>query len=253
MSETTPLFLSLFLISTFVGAFTSGLTGFASGLVVSGVWLQILTPQQTAVLIACYGVVNQSYAVWKLRRSFSFRRIIPFIVGGLLGVPLGTLLVAAVDPAAIKFIVGILLICYSAYGLLRPALKAVASNSATDTGMGVLNGLLGGLTGLGGVIVTIWVQLRDWPKDVQRSVFQPVIFTTMAMTILAYAVSGGLTYQVGGLFLLGLPALGLGLWTGLRVYGHLDDAGFRKAILVLLLFSGISLVCTPLLRAGNII
>jgi hypothetical protein len=44
--------IALFLIATFLGGFTTGLTGFASGLVVSGVWLQIITPLQTAVLIA---------------------------------------------------------------------------------------------------------------------------------------------------------------------------------------------------------
>ena len=247
MPADTPLFLSLFLLSTFIGSFTSGLTGFAAGLVVSGVWLQILTPQQTAVLIACYGVVNQSYAVWKLRRSFSVRRIIPFIAGGLIGVPLGTVLVAVVNPATVKLVVGVLLICYAAYGLFRPALKPIPSSGPTDTGMGVLNGLLGGLTGLGGVVVTIWVQLRDWPKDVQRSVFQPVIFATMAMTVVANAAGGAITLDVVKLFLLGLPALGAGLWLGMRLYGHLDDAAFRKAILLLLLFSGVSLLLTPLL------
>ena len=41
--------LALFLISTFLGGLTSGLAGFAAGLVVSGVWLHILTPTQTAV------------------------------------------------------------------------------------------------------------------------------------------------------------------------------------------------------------
>ena len=247
MPADTPLFLALFLVSTFIGSFTSGLTGFAAGLVVSGVWLQILTPQQTAVLIACYGVVNQSYAVWKLRRAFSVRRIIPFIAGGLVGVPLGTMLVAVVNAATVKLVVGVLLIVYAAYGLFRPALGPVPSNAPADTGMGMLNGLLGGLTGLGGVVVTIWVQLRDWPKDVQRSVFQPVIFTTMAMTVIANVAGGALTFDVLKLFLLGLPALGAGLWLGMRLYGHLDDAAFRRAILVLLLFSGASLLLTPVL------
>ena len=82
--------LALFLISTFFGGLTSGLAGFAAGLVVSGVWLHILTPMQTATLIACYGIVNQSYTVWKLRHAYSWRRVLPNIAGGLVGVPLGT-------------------------------------------------------------------------------------------------------------------------------------------------------------------
>jgi hypothetical protein len=44
------------------------------------------------------------------------------------------------------------------------------------------------------------------------------------------------------IYLLGLPALGGGLWVGLKLYGHLDDASFRKVILVLLLLSGLVLI-----------
>jgi len=41
---------------------------------------------------------------------------------------------------------------------------------------------------------------------------------------------------------LGLPALLAGTWAGLKLYGHLDEASFRKIVLLLLLVSGIALV-----------
>ncbi len=134
------------------------------------------------------------------------------------------------------------MIVYSAYNLARPSFRPIRSNSAIDVGIGVLNGLLGGLTGLGGVISTIWVQLGGGPKDAQRAIFQPVLFVTMTMTTLTFAASGHLfNADILKLFLLGLPALLLGLWVGVRLYGRLDDAGFRKLILLLLLVSGLSL------------
>ncbi|HEY4973574.1 MAG TPA: hypothetical protein VII41_08190, partial [Steroidobacteraceae bacterium] len=61
--------LGLFLVSTFFGGAVSGLAGFAMGLVVSGVWLHILTPVQTAALIVGYGLLVQSYSIWKLRHA----------------------------------------------------------------------------------------------------------------------------------------------------------------------------------------
>ena len=113
---------------------------------------------------------------------------------------------------------------------------------------GFLNGLLGGLTGLGGVISTVWVQLGGGAKDAQRAIFQPVLFLTMTMTTLTFAVSGHLfKIDTIKLFVLGLPALLLGLWIGIKLYGKLDDAAFRKAILILLLISGLSLVGPTLL------
>jgi uncharacterized membrane protein YfcA len=40
----------------------------------------------------------------------------------------------------------------------------------------------------------------------------------------------------------------LGLWVGVKLYGKLDDAAFRKAILILLLISGFSLVIPAFFR-----
>jgi uncharacterized membrane protein YfcA len=241
--------IGLFLLATFLGGFTSGLTGFAAGLVVSGVWLQILTPLQTAVLIAACGVVNQGYGIWKVRHGLKWPRILPFVIGGAVGVPLGAYLVTFLNPAHVRVGVGALLIVYSAYNLARPTFTPIKSNAAIDTGIGVLNGLLGGLTGLGGVISTIWVQLGGGKKDAQRAIFQPVLFITMSMTTLTFAAAGHLfNADILKLFFMGLPALLLGLWTGVRLYGRLDDAAFRKAILVLLLISGLSLVVPAFFR-----
>jgi len=39
-----------------------------------------------------------------------------------------------------------------------------------------------------------------------------------------------------------LPMLLAGTWVGMRLYGRLDEASFRKVVLVLLLLSGIFLV-----------
>jgi uncharacterized membrane protein YfcA len=242
---------SLFLIATFLGGFTSGLTGFAAGLVVSGIWLHILTPLQTAVLIAAYGMVNQAYGIWNVRRSLQWRRILPFVVGGFGGVPLGAYLVTYLDPALLRTGVGALLVLYSAYNLARPNIPPIKSTPVLDGGVGVLNGLLGGLTGLGGVISTIWCQLGGGPKDIQRAIFQPVLFLTMTITTLTFGAAGHLFHaEILQLFFLGLPALLLGLWAGVALYGRLDDAAFRKAILILLLLSGLSLALPAAFPSG---
>jgi uncharacterized membrane protein YfcA len=44
------------------------------------------------------------------------------------------------------------------------------------------------------------------------------------------------------LFLFGLPVLFAGTWLGMKLYGRLDEAKFRKIVLVLLLLSGAALV-----------
>jgi uncharacterized membrane protein YfcA len=234
--------LGLFLLAAFIGGFASGLAGFAMGFVVSGIWLHILTPIQTTTLIVGYGLLTQGYGVWKLRRAVSWRNIAPFIIGGAIGVPIGTMLLTYVDPAYLRSGVGVLLVIYGAYGLAQPKLKPVPAGVAADAGIGFANGMLAGLTGLPGFIITIWCQLRGWTKDVQRAVFQPVMLAAIVMNVVSLGLVGAITADTMRLYVLGLPAMIAGLWVGFKLYGRLDDAAFRKVLLVLLLIAGLGLI-----------
>lgn len=233
--------IGLYLAATFVGGLTSGFAGFAFGLIVSGVWLHFLSPLQVALLTACYGLFSQGYGVWKLRRSLNLWLAAPFIVGSAIGVPIGTLLLTTIDPASLRVVIGALLVIYSIYGLARPTFIVRAVRGA-EVGIGVLNGILGGLTGLAGIVVTVWCQLQGWPKDKQRTVFQPVLFLALAMSAVSLSIAGGVTADGIRLFLFGLPFLFAGLWCGFRLYGKADETIFRKAILILLLLSGVALI-----------
>lgn len=238
--ETTAL--AIFLLSAFVGGITTGLAGFAMGLVVSGIWLHVLTPVQTAALIIGYGLLVQTYGVWKLRHAVDWRRVVPLAAGGALGVPLGVMLLAHLDPVLLRRAVGVLLVLYSLYGLLRPKLAPVRANIPADGIVGFVNGVLGGLTGLAGPIVVIWCQLTGVPRDAQRAIFQPVILAAFVMTAAGLAIEGAVTMDLLRLFALGLVPVAAGIWLGWQLYGRLDEEGFRKLILVLLFLSGLVLM-----------
>jgi uncharacterized protein len=136
----------------------------------------------------------------------------------------------------------VLSVLYGTYSLARPAFVSVPSRVPADVGIGFLNGLLGGLTGLNGIIVTIWCQLRGWPKEVQRTVSQPVNLAAIVMSAVSLSLAGAVTAETAKLYILGLPVLLVGLWSGFKLYGKLDEAAFRKVILLLLLVSGLALV-----------
>jgi uncharacterized membrane protein YfcA len=234
--------LALFLAATYFGGLTSGLSGFAMGLVVSGVWLHLLTPQQNALLIVLCGLVTQGAGIWRVRHAINWRAVAPYIIGGAIGIPLGIALVTTVDPTTIRFGIGVLLLVYSLYSLIKPAFKPSKANLPADLGVGVINGLISGLTGLGGVAVTVWCQMRGGKKDELRAIFQPVLFATFVMTTISFAIAGTFTVETLKLYAFALPVLVAGIWSGFGLYGKLDDAAFRKVILVLLLASGVALI-----------
>ncbi|HYI31412.1 MAG TPA: sulfite exporter TauE/SafE family protein [Bradyrhizobium sp.] len=235
--------LSLFLLATFAGALVAGLSGFAFGLVAASIWLYILTPLQTATLIIAFGLIVQGYAVWKLRRALDWTKLWPFMLGAAIGVPVGVSILTWSNPTHVRISVGAFLILYSLYALFRPAIPPVkAASPAADASVGFLNGVLGGMTGLAGILVTIWCGLRGWPKDVQRTVFQPVAVAIFLMSALWIGGRGAITPDTVKLFLIGLPALLAGTWLGLKLFGRLDEVAFRKVVLVLLLASGAVLI-----------
>ncbi len=235
--------LPLFLLATFAGAVVAGLSGFAFGLVAASLWLYVLTPLQSASLIVGFGLLVQGYSVWKLRAALDWRRLWPFMVGAIFGVPVGVSLLAWADPKSVRIAVGMILIAYSLYALLRPKLMvATVVPPAADITVGFVNGLVGGLTGLAGFVITIWCNLRGLPKDVQRATFQPVAVVVFAITALLLGAKGELTFETAKLFVLGLPFLFAGTWLGLKLFGRIDETTFRRIVLALLFVSGVALL-----------
>jgi uncharacterized membrane protein YfcA len=239
----SPFALPLFLIATFAGALVAGLSGFAFGLVAASLWLYILTPLQSATLIVAFGLIVQGYSVWKLRNALDWHRLWPFVLGAAFGVPVGVTLLTWSDPRGVRIAVGIFLMLYSLYAFFRPALNPIKAGGGTaDAAVGFANGILAGLTGLAGILVTIWTGLRGWPKDVQRAIFQPVAVAIFLMSALWLGAKGTITTETIKLFAFGLPCLIAGTWLGLKLFGRIDEATFRKVVLVLLFVSGAALI-----------
>src|ERR1043166_5851547 len=191
--EVVPL--ALFLAAAFLGGLTTGLSGFAMGLVVSGIWLHLITPGQNALLIVLCGLVTQGFGIWRVRHAIKWKAVVPYIAGSAVGVAAGTVVLTAVDQNAVRLTIGVLLIAFSAYSLARPKLAAPGGGVPVEVGVGLVNGVIGGLTGLGGIAMTVWSQLRGGDKDTQRAIFQPVMFAPFLITAIAFGFAGAYTVE----------------------------------------------------------
>jgi uncharacterized protein len=129
MLSELPIDLLLFILATFVGALVTGIAGFAFGLIASAIWLHAITPAQSAALIAAFAIVIQGATLWKVRHVVQFSRLVPFLVGGALGVPLGAYVLRWASPSHMRMFVGVALILFSLYSLVRPKLRSVQSGT----------------------------------------------------------------------------------------------------------------------------
>ena len=108
-----------------------------------------------------------------------------------------------------------------------------------------MSGVFSGSTGLAGIPVIVWASLRRWSKDGQRAGFQPVVVAVFVMTLAWFGGAGVITADTLRLFWIGLPAVLLGSWMGLKLYGRLNEERFRFTVLVLLLLSGVTMLPWP--------
>jgi uncharacterized protein len=235
--------LVIFFLGALAGGFVSGLAGFGTGLIALGIWLYVLPPAVAVSLVLICSILAQTLALLALRRSIDFKLVWPFLVGGLAGVPLGTLLIAHADPNLFRLSVGLFLLVFPALLYFNRTPMALSFGGRTaDAIVGFAGGILGGLAGLSGPLPTLWASVRGWGKDERRGVFQTFNWTVLTAAFCLQAGTGFITAEVAWLALLALPATVIGAWVGTRTYHALSDRNFHDIVLGLLFLSGIGLV-----------
>ena len=241
-----PFAYALLFLGAFAGGFVAGLAGFGTALMALGIWLYVLPPSDAVPLILICSVVAQSWTLPSLWRSFDFTLIWPFVIGGLIGVPLGTLLVAQADPNAFKLTVGVFLLLFPLALYFSKPMAFRFGGRPADAAIGFAGGVLGALAGLSGPLPILWATIRGWGKDERRGIFQTYNWTVLFAALCLQAASGLIAGHVMWLALLAFPGTILGAWLGARCYHAMSDRNFRDVVLSLLFLSGVALVWTTL-------
>jgi uncharacterized membrane protein YfcA len=222
----------------FLGAIVTGLAGFAFSAVAASLLLHWLSPQETVSLLLACSITIQAFSLAHLWRRLDWSACLPFLAGGLAGLPLGTELLRAADPRLYAGCFGGFLVAYAAIMLLRPHRAVRGFGRAGDAAIGFLGGIAGGAMAFPGAVPTMWCTLQGMPKHAQRSVVQPFILV-LQLTAFAYDAQLGIVSSATlRTYLLCAPAILCGTWLGLHLFERIDDAQFRRAVLILLLVSG---------------
>ncbi len=230
-----------------VGGFVNGLTGTGYALISLGFWLQAMPPTIAAPLVALCSVCGHAQALPSIWRGVRWPRLWPFLAAGLLGVPLGTLLLEHVHVQPLKVGLGLFLILYSAWmAFVRYPPRVRGGGRLADATVGLTGGVLGGMASLSGPAPIIWVQLRGWGKDEQRGVLQPFNMAILLAALVSAGVAGFLDRSYLIWAAIAVPVSLAGTRLGLLLYRRVNDAAFRRLVLTLLALSGVTLIVSAL-------
>ena len=100
----------LVLSGALAGGYVSGLTGFGTGIIALAFWLQVVPPVVAGPLVVTCSIIAQIQTLPAIWHAIVWRRVLPFVLGGLVGVPIGTALLGLVSLQVFKSLVGCLLI-----------------------------------------------------------------------------------------------------------------------------------------------
>jgi uncharacterized membrane protein YfcA len=233
---------ALLFAGALAGGFVSGLAGFGTALMALGLWLYVLPPAVAVTLTLICSVVAQTATLPSMWKSFDLSLVWPFVVGGLLGVPIGTLLIAHADPRVFKLTIGIFLLVFPIALYFSAPMAFTIGGRFADAAIGFAGGILGGLAGLSGPLPILWASVRGWGKDERRGIFQTFNWTVLFVALCLQTASGRVGREVLWFAALSLPGTVIGTWLGARLYHALDDRNFRDVVLGLLFLSGAILV-----------
>jgi uncharacterized membrane protein YfcA len=225
----------------------SSIAGFAFSAVCGAMLLHLMNdPVQVVVVMMICSIAIQSLSVVMLWRDVDWRKLLPLLAGGVVGLPVGVWLLLHLGNVWFKEAAGGLLIAYAAYGLLKRPLTIKADSGLLDACVGCLGGITGGLAGFPGAAVTIWCSMKGWDKRRQRATYQPFILIMQVLALLLIQFMGSSVTPGAGVtaieLLLFVPAALLGTWFGLVIFRRLSDRVFALVVNLLLLVSGIGLL-----------
>ena len=253
----------------FVGSFVAGFAGFGLAAAAGAVLLHVHEPSTAIPLMMVCSVVAQTVGLVTLRKAIDWRSSLPFVLGGVAGVPLALAVFHRIDADTFRLGFGLFLVAYAGQALLLHAIvrrtrlqalpagsvasiagppppaaaRAGGAASVVPVAVGFGAGFVGGLTAMPGALVSVWCDLQPRSKENRRGVIQPFILAMQLLALVMMATSGALfqpALMVATAF--ALPFVAAGTALGLHLYGRIDSGSFRLVVLAIVLASGAGLV-----------
>ncbi|MFO7654044.1 MAG: sulfite exporter TauE/SafE family protein [Candidatus Krumholzibacteriia bacterium] len=215
------------------------LFGFGAGLIAVGS-LALLIPdiRDVVVLLLLVNLPAETAVVAASRRIVRWRAVVHAGAGVVAGIPLGTILLRAIEPVFLLSLLGGVLVAVGALFLALPRRGRSDWPSWTAPPVGLAAGVLTGLFGTGGPPLIVYYHLTGLGKAAFRGQLMALFLLMTLVRVPSYVVGGLVTGPrlMSGLAL--LPAVAIGAWLGHRVHVTIGEVVFRRLVSVLLLCMG---------------
>lgn len=221
--------------------FVQSFVGFGFALISMPLITPALGLKVSAPLIALLGGTAELILLVGLREAVTLGEMGTLTLASLFGTALGILALRHVPETLLLPVLGLILLGYALYNLLRfrlPPLRA----AFWPWLLGGLAGALGGAYNTSGPPVILYGHARGWEPDQFKGNLQGFFFVNNLFVLTGHWLGGLLTAEVWRLYLQALPALLLGIVGGLWLGRRIPARQFRQVVLIGLALLGLRLL-----------
>jgi uncharacterized membrane protein YfcA len=231
---------ALVLSVLFLTTFTRSALGFGDALLAMPLLTLIVGIQTATPLVALVATTISLAILVESWRSVDLRASWRLVLSSVLGIPLGLWLLRAVPESIVKGALGVLLIGFGLYQLIRPRLPALQQQWPAYL-FGLAAGVLGGAYNTNGPPVIIYGTLRRWSPKRFRATLQSYFFPTGLFILAGHGLGGLWTRGILRLYLYSLPVLLLAVLVGARVNRLISVEKFHRIVYAVLIVIGVFL------------
>ncbi len=225
----------------FLGILAQSMAGFGVALICMPLLITVLDPTSAATLVALFTLPLQIIIMWRYRHALQVRPFWRVIVGSVIGIPVGVILITMLAPKIIATALGVFVIGFALYSLLRLRLPQLR-HPGWGVGFGVASGLLNGAYSAGAPPLVIYGTCLGWESEQFKANVQALFMVSTVLTILTHLIAGNVTALVLEDFAVALPTVAVGTLIGFWLSRRINEATFRQIVLILLLLIGVRLL-----------
>jgi len=204
--------------------------------------LSLMIPVQVAAPVAVLiSITVAALILVRDWRHIHLRSASWLVLSTLLGTPLGLLLLIRAPANVVKACLGVVILAFSAYGLLRGRVVALTDDRHIAL-FGLSAGVLGGAYGMNGPPLAVYGALRGWSTQQFRATLQGYFLPASMVAMAGYWVTGLWTSDVTHYYVISLPAVVAAVLLGQLITSRMNSALFMRCV-----YLGLILVALVLL------
>ncbi len=229
----------------FISTLTRSTFGFGDALIAMPLLALIVDIKIATPLVALIAFFIAISILIKNLNKVEFKSAWRLILSSLVGIPIGLWYLDDINENTIKLILGILILFFALYNILKPKLHQLKGEKYSWL-FGFIAGILGGAYNTNGPPIVIYSSLKKWNPQNFRATLQGYFFTTGILVIAGHGIAGNYTSEVLSYFAYSIPIVLVAVFIGAKINKRITIERFHKYIYMILLVLGTILIINSL-------